>query len=153
MTIRRSATAVGAVALGLLALSACTKPTPLATVTVGSTSVHTEASCYNDGKALSDLSSCLNKAPEQTVTVHASDKVHVGVDPAIADKGWVVLTATGQKSDVLKNQSYYTFANASALFVDQQTGQSSKTANLSIVEVSGKGGAAGVWNVKLELAD
>jgi hypothetical protein len=153
MTIRRSAAAVGAVALGLFALSACTKPTPLATVTVGSTSVHTEASCYNGGKALGDLSSCMNKTPDQTVKVHTTDKVHIGVDPAIADKGWVVLSPTGQKTDVIKSQTYYTFPTAGSLFIDQQTGQSSKTANLSIVEVSGKGAAAGVWNVKLELAD
>ena len=49
---RRIGVALGAVSAGLLVLSACDKPTPLATVTVGDNSVHTEASCYNDGNAL-----------------------------------------------------------------------------------------------------
>lgn len=154
MTIRRSAAAVGAVALGLFALSACTKPTPLATVTVGQDSVHSEASCYDNGKPLSQdtFKTCVNKTPEHTVKVHATDKLHLGVDPAIANKGWVVFSGSTQRTGVINKQTYYTFPDAGSLFVDSSTGQSSKTVELNLLETGAQNsGTAGVWKVKLEL--
>jgi len=42
MSIRRAATTIGAIGLGLVALTACDKPTPMATVTVGTKSVTAE---------------------------------------------------------------------------------------------------------------
>ncbi len=155
MTIRRCAAAVGAVALGLFALSACTKPTPLATVTVGKTSVHTEASCYHDGKQLGqgDLQGCLRKDGGKVVKIHSFDEFHLGVDPAMADKGWYVATSSGQKSDVIK-ETYRTYGG-SQFFVDGSTGQTSKTATLNLVETA-DGSAntvVGVWQFKLELAN
>ncbi|AEW94777.1 MULTISPECIES: hypothetical protein [Streptomycetaceae] len=155
MTIRRSAAAVGAVAVGLLALSACSKPTPLATVTAGSSSVQSEAVCYNDGKPLSqnDLKSCLAKTPSETIKVKSTDKLHVGVDPAIADKGWALLTGSVQRTNVLTRQTYYSLPDAGALFTDNQTGQRSKSVELAVVEVAPGGGTTGLWKVKLELTD
>ncbi|MFE0201307.1 DUF2771 domain-containing protein, partial [[Kitasatospora] papulosa] len=80
---RRAAAALGAVSAGLLVLSACDKPTPLATVTVGTTSVHTEAACYNDGRAIkeSQIQDCLNEKAEKSITVAPDDKIRFGVDP------------------------------------------------------------------------
>ena len=46
---RRVVAAAGAVSAGLLVLSACDKPSPIATITVGTNSVNSEATCYNDG--------------------------------------------------------------------------------------------------------
>lgn len=152
MTIRRCAVAVSAVALGLFTLSACTKPTPLATASVGKGSVHTEASCYRDGARLgqSDLRACLRKSGGKTVKVRQTDAFHLGVDPAIAGKGWFLVVNGQQKTDVIKD-TYRTFGG-SQLFVDSSTGQSAKTATMDVLETDGSGANAvvGVWQFKLE---
>ena len=59
---RRALAAAGAVSAGVLVLSACDKPTPLATVTVGTSSVHSEATCGGEsGETVktADLPKCL----------------------------------------------------------------------------------------------
>ncbi|PWI45881.1 hypothetical protein [Streptomyces sp. ICBB 8177] len=154
MTIRRSAAAVGAVAFGLFALSACTKPTPLATVTVGKTSVHTEAACYDNGKSLStaDFTKCLNSTPSETVDVSSGDTVHVGVDPAIADKGWVVVVDQQGASGRLTS-TYHTFSPdlVNQFFTDSSTGQQKTKVTLTIVENSGAQSYQGVWHFALQL--
>lgn len=154
MTNRRCAAAVGAVVLGLFALSACTKPTPLATVTVGKDSVNAEASCYGDGRQLSrtDLQSCLKRDGGKTVRIHSFDSFHLGVDPAIAKKGWF-LVAGGQKTDVIKD-TYRSFGG-SQLFVDSTTGQTSKSATLDVLETADgtANSVVGVWQFKLELVN
>lgn len=152
MTLRRCAVAAGAAALGLFALTACSKPTPLATVTVGETSVHTEASCYRDGDRLSqqDLQACLDKSGGKTVRIKSFDNFHLGVDPAIADKGWF-LVAGGQKTDVMKD-TYRTFGGAQ-LFRNSETGKTAKTATLDVLETAdgSTDKVVGVWQFKLEL--
>ena len=152
MTIRRSAAAASAVALGLLALSACSKPTPLATVTVGKGSVNTEAACYNNGKPLTSdiLQSCLAKAPTQTVKVRQTETIHLGVEPAIAKNGWLIVSNSTQKTNIIKD-SYRSFSGQS-LFLDQMTGQTSSSVVMNVVESAGdNGGALGVWKFKMEL--
>lgn len=152
MTIRRSAAAASAVALGLLALSACSKPTPLATVTVGQGSVNTEAACYNNGKALTPdiLQSCLAKAPTNTVKVRPTDTIHVGVEPAVAKNGWLIIANSTQKTNIIKD-TYRSFSGQS-LFLDQSTGQSTSSVVMNVVESAGdNSGALGVWKFKMEL--
>ena len=72
MSIRRAATTIGAISLGLVALTACDKPTPLATVTVGTRSVTAEAvdKCYAHGKKLPTtiFRACLEAAPKHHIT-------------------------------------------------------------------------------------
>jgi hypothetical protein len=153
MSIRRRAAALGAVSLGLVALAACDKPTPLATVTVGQKTVTTEATknCYPDNnKTLSSaaFTACLNAAPEKSITVHAGDKVRIGVDPKISDKGWVVAAGVSQKTDLLKNETYWSL-DGDSLFVDSQTGASAKSVVLNIVESDGGKAYLGVWKFKL----
>lgn len=154
MTIRRSAAAVGAVTLGLLSLSACSKPTPQATVTVGGSSVTAEAACYNpDGKQLSDVRSCLAKAPAQTISVHSFDKVRVGVDPAIADQGWEAI-ANNQAVTNPSKTSYLTVSTGDKLLQDQTTGQTMKSTVLIVAEGAKTGnGVSGIWTFKVDSAD
>jgi poly(3-hydroxybutyrate) depolymerase len=66
---RRAVAAAGAVSAGLLVLSACDKPTPVSTITVGRNSVHTEATCYNDGDAVktAELAKCLKASTSISV--------------------------------------------------------------------------------------
>ncbi|MDX3076020.1 hypothetical protein ACIP98_02610 [Streptomyces sp. NPDC088354] len=156
MSIRRRAAALGAVSLGLLALSACEKPTPLATVTVGGDTVTTEATadCYADGDKLSEkvFLACLNGTPKKTLTVHAGDKVRVGVDPAIGEKGWIVASGTSGKSGLLKDVTYRSF-DAETLFSDAQTGQTADQITLNVIETAGTQQYLGVWQFKLKMAD
>jgi hypothetical protein len=146
---RRAGVALGAVSAGLLVLSACDKPTPLATVTVGSDSVNAEATCYNDGKAIkeSQIQSCLNKKAEKTITVSADDRIRFGVDPEIAENGWTLFIG-GQQAEQEPYKKTYRSIPASA-FLSSQTGETSNTAQISIVETSGKK-LTGIWHFQLK---
>ncbi|MER5367648.1 DUF2771 domain-containing protein [Streptomyces sp. NPDC002722] len=146
---RRIGVALGAVSAGLLVLSACDKPTPLATVTVGGNSVSAEASCYNDGKALnkSEYQSCLNKKAEKSVEVAMDDKVRFGVDPEVADNGWT-LFINGQQAEQEPYKKTYRSIPGSAFF-SSQTGETTNKTQISIVETKGKE-LVGIWHFELK---
>lgn len=150
---RRAGVALGAVSAGLLVLSACDKPTPIATVTVGTDSVHSEAACYNDGKSVggeSELKVCLNDTTgRKSVSVSLDDRMHFGVDPEIADNGWTFYI-DGQRVEPEPNKDTYRTIQASSFFASQ-TGELIKSVNLGIVETSEKKKAVtGVWNFELK---
>lgn len=155
MSISRRAAALGAVSLGLIALAACDKPTPLATVTVGSTSVHAEAAkgCYNDGGKISGTAfvKCLQGKPTEKITVPAGDEVRIGVDPAIADKGWIIAVGASGKTDLLKD-TYRSFSG-DQFFTDPATGQTADEVTLNVIETTGKQDYLGVWQIKLVKGD
>ncbi|MEW2081484.1 DUF2771 domain-containing protein [Streptomyces sp. NPDC005283] len=146
---RRAAAALGAVSAGLLVLSACDKPTPLATVTVGTDSVHTEATCYNDGKAIKEslIQACLNKKADNVVKVSMDDKVRFGVDPEIADHGWTLFIGGQQAEQEPYKKSYRTIPGNA--FFSSQTGETTNKAQVSIVETNGKK-LVGIWHFQLE---
>jgi hypothetical protein len=149
---RRVGVAVGVVSVGLLVLSSCDKPTPLSTVTVGTDSVHTGASCYQDGKAVktADIQPCLNKKAGKTIKVSMDDQVRFGVEPAIADAGWTIFI-NGQPAEQEPYKKTFRTIPGSAFFAaDSQTGAPapSKT-EVSIVETHGKQ-LTGIWHFKLE---
>jgi hypothetical protein len=160
MSIRRAATTLGAISLGLVALTSCDKPTPLATVTVGTRSVTAEAfndKCYAGGNKLPTaiFRACLEATAKHHITVGAGDKVRIGVDPAIAKNGW--LLAVGDKlvtPDLLKDKTYWTL-DSSSLFTEQdpQTGATTplKNVTLNIVESTDTSGeqTLGFWKIKL----
>ncbi|MFV0129251.1 DUF2771 domain-containing protein [Streptomyces sp. HMX112] len=148
---RRAGVALGAVSAGLLVLSACDKPTPLATVTVGSDSVNSEASCYNEGGAIKEslIQDCLNKKTGKTITVSMDDKIRFGVDPEIAEHGWTLFIG-GQQAEQEPYKKTYRTVPASAFF-SAQTGETSSTAQISIVETSGKK-LTGIWHFTLKKA-
>ncbi|QLE73483.1 DUF2771 domain-containing protein [Streptomyces rectiverticillatus] len=142
---RRAAAAVGAVAFGLVALSACEKPTPLATVTVGSTTVTTEAACFEEGKELDRgaLDKCMADKSIKSVKVQPGDKVRVGVEPDMAEQGWIVVGNGQQQTNQLKQT--YTSLDGEQLFVNRMAQRLEKSVVLSVITKDG------VWNVKLEL--
>ena len=118
-------------------------------MTVGDNSVHSEASCYQSGAKLSQsfLQSCLRKDGGQTVKIDAAADFHVGVDPAIAAKGWFLVVG-GQATPVMK-ETYRTFGGA------QLFSGSTRTATVDVLQ-SGDGttnDVTGVWQFKLELAN
>ncbi|MBD0707306.1 MULTISPECIES: DUF2771 domain-containing protein [unclassified Streptomyces] len=146
---RRAAVALGAVSAGLLVLSACDKPTPIATVTVGSESIHSEAACYNDGDALkeSQIQQCLNKKAEKSITVNMTDKIRFGVDPEIADTGWTIFLG-GQQAEPEPFKKTYRTIPASAFF-SSQTGEATDSTTVTIVQNTDKK-LTGIWHFELK---
>ncbi|MEU8524521.1 MULTISPECIES: DUF2771 domain-containing protein [Streptomyces] len=146
---RRAAMALGAVSAGLLVLSACDKPTPLATVTVGTDSVHTEASCYNDGEAIKEslIQGCLNKKAKTSISVSSDDKIRFGVDPEIADNGWTIFLG-GQQAEPEPYTKTYRTIPASAFF-SAQGGEATNKTQVTIVETTGKK-LTGIWQFELK---
>ncbi|AQA12500.1 hypothetical protein HUF15_28955 [Streptomyces samsunensis] len=154
---RRAVTAACAVSLGLVALSACDKPTPLATVTVGSDTVTAEASngCYGDGKDLSSqkFKDCLSAKPEKTIKVTPGDKVRIGVDPEIAKSSWGLIANNPVMAEASK-ETYRSF-DSDTLFARQnpQTGQTTleKKVTITIAELGKSSqGVKGIWRFTLE---
>ncbi|MFI9604351.1 DUF2771 domain-containing protein [Streptomyces sp. NPDC052043] len=143
---RRAVAAAGAVSAGLLVLSACSKPTPLSTITVGSTSVSSEADCYNDGNALktADLAKCLKSKDIKTVKVDPDDTVRFGVDPKIAETGWTILM-NGQPLTDSSTKTYRTIPGS--VFFNAQYGASGNSTLVSIKE--GEKDVRGLWSFKL----
>ncbi|MWA11896.1 DUF2771 domain-containing protein [Streptomyces sp. BA2] len=148
---RRSVAALGAVSAGLLVLSACDKPTPLATITVGSNSVNSEASCYNDGEELkqSQLQGCLKDTDVKSIKVDPDEKVRFGVDPEVAEKGWTLLM-NGQPLTEASKKTYVVIPGS--VFFNQQYGGGANSTTVSLLE-GGKGSSAkatGLWSFKLK---
>ncbi|MGK5531818.1 hypothetical protein [Streptomyces sp. URMC 129] len=93
--IARTTLAAGAVSLGLVTLAACDKPTPHATFTVGSSteSHETTTDCWKDGEPLGAerAQSCLESEEDvPVITVETGDTFRVGVDPEVAESGWLI---------------------------------------------------------------
>ncbi|MFB7113365.1 DUF2771 domain-containing protein [Streptomyces sp. NPDC056190] len=143
---RRAVAAAGAVSAGLLVLSACSKPTPLSTITVGSSSVSSEANCYNDGNAIkaADLAKCLKSKDIKTIKVDPDETVRFGVDPKIADTGWTILM-NGQPLTDSSTKTYRTIPGS--VFFNAQYGASGNSTLVSIKE--GEKDVRGLWSFKL----
>ncbi|MGW7204938.1 hypothetical protein [Streptomyces sp. NPDC054837] len=152
---RRVVAAAGAVSAGLLVLSACDKPTPRATVTVGKNSVSAEAECWEDGDNLGQekATKCALKKASDSIDVPQSETLRIGVDPEIADTGWALWINGQQVTDVYKT-TYYSFQGVD-LFASQQGQAAPKQLYISVVQQDKPGatGASkdfeGVWNFKL----
>jgi hypothetical protein len=147
---RRAVAAAGAVSAGLLLLTACEKPTPVATVTVGDSSVNSEALCYNDGNSLDakSLAQCVkNVGKTESIKVDPDETVRVGVDPKIADAGWVLLV-NGQQFTNVSNKTYTTVPGNA--FFNQQYGTQGDTNTLTIR--MGEKANQGMWSFKLKKA-
>ncbi|MGW7407053.1 DUF2771 domain-containing protein [Streptomyces sp. NPDC054833] len=144
---RRAVAAAGAVSAGLLVLSACEKPTPIATITVGTSSVNSQATCYNDGKALSTaiLANCLKDTGIKSIKVDPDETVRFGVDPAVADSGWTILM-NGQPLTDSSNKTYRTIPGS--VFFNAQYGAQGNSTLVSIKE--GEKDVKGLWSFKLK---
>ncbi|MFG3498705.1 DUF2771 domain-containing protein [Streptomyces sp. NPDC047928] len=146
---RRAGAALGAVSAGLLVLSACEKPTPLATVTVGSESLSSEALCYNDGEAIkeSEQQKCLNKKSGKTIEVSMDDKIRFGVEPEMAENGWT-LFINGQQAEQEPYKKTYRTIPANAFFASQM-GEETNKVQISVVETKGRK-LVGIWHFELK---
>ncbi|MFJ9587265.1 DUF2771 domain-containing protein [Streptomyces acidicola] len=143
---RRAVATLGAVSAGLLVLSACEKPTPMATVTVGTNSVSSETDCYNDGKAVptAELAKCLKSKDIKSIKVDPDETVRFGVDPDIADKGWTILM-NGQPLTDTSTKTYRTIPGS--VFFNAQYGAQGNTTVVSIQQ--GETNVTGLWSFKL----
>ncbi|MGW0879820.1 DUF2771 domain-containing protein [Streptomyces sp. NPDC002671] len=148
---RRAVAAAGAVTAGLLVLTACEKPTPISTIAVGSSSIHSEALCYNDGNKLDakSLAKCAKNAENlKSIKVDQDATVRFGVEPKIADAGWVILVNGRQFTDVSK-KTYRTIPGSA--FFNAQYGTQGDTNNISI-QMGETGNIKGFWSFKLKKA-
>lgn len=155
----RTATALGAVCLGLTTLSACEKPTPVTTVTVGTDTVTTEAACYHDGKKLSDkmLDECQDEKAEKSIKVSRGDILRLGVEPEIADPGWVLLVNGAPVMNKPIDKTYRSLTGDGFYPSEQGSQQSAadtpRDAEIAVVEQNDQGDIFGVWRITIELDD
>ena len=147
---RRAVAAAGAVSAGLLVLAACDKPTPMATITVGSDSVSSEATCGGEGEALNTeaLNKCLQDKDIDEISVDPDETVRFGVDPEVADNGWVILM-NGQPLVEPSKKPYRTIPGS--VFFNAQYGAQGDSTLVSIQE--GEESATGLWSFRLKKDD
>ncbi|WP_049576683.1 hypothetical protein [Streptomyces sp. SBT349] len=92
----RTALAAGTVGLGLVALAGCQKPSPNAHFTLGSHSESRETAddCFAHGDGtlgVDRTQECLENAEDvPAFTTKVGDTFRVGVDPEVADSGWLL---------------------------------------------------------------
>ncbi|MEU4010729.1 DUF2771 domain-containing protein [Streptomyces pseudogriseolus] len=144
---RRAVAAAGAVSAGLLVLSACDKPTAISTITVGSDSVSSEATCGGEGKALTaeTLNECLQDKDIDEIKVDPTKPVRFGVDPEIADHGWTILL-NGQPLVDPTKKTYQSIPGS--VFFNAQYGAQGDSTLVSIKE--GEDEATGLWSFRLK---
>ncbi|WP_328481221.1 DUF2771 domain-containing protein [Streptomyces sp. NBC_00377] len=152
---RRVVAAAGAVCAGLLVLSACDKPTPLSTITVGRDSVSAEAACGGEGKTLqaAALTKCLADKDIKSITVDPDETVRFGVDPDVADKRWTILM-NGQPLTEDSDKTYRTIPGS--VFFNAQYGAQGNSTLVSIKAGDGKKDSqavTGLWSFKLKKDD
>ncbi|MGW0927138.1 DUF2771 domain-containing protein [Streptomyces sp. NPDC002644] len=152
---RRAVAAVGAVSAGLLVLTACgDKPSPVATVTVGSDSVHSEASCFDHGKEIKqeELTTCLQDKDVRTLRVDQDETVRFGVDPEIAESRWVILM-NGRPLVEDSGRTYRTIP-ASVFFSSQYGAQgNATTVAIQSLDPDDKAKTTGLWTFRLQRGD
>ncbi|MET9441563.1 DUF2771 domain-containing protein [Streptomyces sp. NPDC006610] len=142
---RRAVAAAGAVTAGLLVLSACDKPTPVATITVGSDSVSSEATCHGDGKAIKDPNKCLQEKDIESLSIDPDGRVRFGVDWDVAEKGWLVMM-NGNPMMAEPTKKSYLSTSASSFFNPQNPEDS---ALITIVEGTAQEPTA-MWSFRLK---
>ncbi|MET9774754.1 DUF2771 domain-containing protein [Streptomyces sp. NPDC006367] len=152
---RRAVAAAGAVSAGLLLLSACDEPTAMSTITVGSDSVSSEATCGGEGKALSDaeINKCLKDKDAKSIKVGQDETVRFGVDPEVGDDHWTILMNGQQLVDDSK-KTYRTIPGS--VFFNAQYGAQGDSTNVAVAARDGKDGSekvTAVWVFKLEKDD
>ncbi|MCB5168221.1 DUF2771 domain-containing protein [Streptomyces bambusae] len=153
---RRRIAALGAVSAGLLVLSACDKPTPLATVTVGSTSVSAEAKCRKD-KGAAELTAekvqeCLSSLKAtKTIDYSRGDTLRLGVEPEVVEDGkkWQAVL-DGQPITEPSDNTYRSFPGAD-VFATGGQGEAPASKKLAIVQVGKDGKPQSVWTFTLKL--
>ncbi|MBD0424898.1 DUF2771 domain-containing protein [Streptomyces sp. TRM S81-3] len=155
MRRRRAVAAAGAVSAGLLLLSACDQPTPMSTVTVGSSSVSSEATCGGEDKVLTtaEIQKCLQDKDVDTITVDPDETVRIGVDPEVADKRWTILM-NGQQLTDDSNKTYRTVPGS--VFFNAQYGAQGDSTLVTVKAGDGKDDsdkATGLWSFKLKKDD
>ncbi|MFF1559906.1 DUF2771 domain-containing protein [Streptomyces sp. NPDC058279] len=153
----RSVAALGAVSAGLLLLSACgsAKPTPLATVTVGSSSVSSESACRPAGGeelTVERVQSCLANAKNaKTIEYGRGDTLRLGVEPDVVkdDKKWQAVL-DGQPITEPSSNTYRSFQGAD-VFATGGQGEAPASKMLGFVQVDASGKPLAVWTFKVKL--
>lgn len=144
----RTALAVGAVSLGLAALTACERPSPNAHFTLGSAtkSMETASDCFDhgDGLGVKQALSCLTDTENvRSFATEAGETFRVGVDPDVAESGWLVF-ANGTPLAIEPNgTTYRTFSTDELYSVSESAGipgtegKFEDVVQISVVQVGG----------------
>ncbi|MFJ6935292.1 DUF2771 domain-containing protein [Streptomyces sp. NPDC101132] len=153
---RRSVAALAAVSAGLLVLSACDKPTPLATVTVGSSSVSSEAKCTKakDAQELTTekVQECLSSIKSgKTIEYGRGDTLRLGVEPEVVEGGkqWQAVL-DGQPITEPSDNTYRSFPGAD-VFATGGQGEAPESKKLAFIQLSKDQKPLAVWSFTLKL--
>jgi hypothetical protein len=143
----RRSTAPGLALAGTIALAGCEKPTPLVTISHGSSSTNAGALCYARSGQLSEaeITACTAKQGKK-VSTRAGDRIGIGVDPSIAEQNWAAFLNSQPLLEVPSDRTFVSVVVPAGL-------QKDATADLIIVERGDKSSASairGIWKFRLQ---
>ena len=123
MTRTRGVAAALTIAVGLLALTACSKPNPGIAVVSGTSSAHEEAICWafdapalNPGQcAQAKINAAATGGQVPSVKVVPGNTIGISVDPVVADAGWYVAINGQRLTPGTLHTSYYRFSTPDSL--------------------------------------
>lgn len=125
------------------------------TATVNTTTVTTEAACYDEGKALpsGEAKKCLGEKAGKSIEVGPGDKLRVGVEPDTAESGWLLVVDGRPAMAGPVKKTYYTFSGDSLLQQQDESGRTTmkKSARVSVAQID-DGDFKGVWHLDLRNA-
>jgi len=146
---RRPVVAASVAIVSVLALAACEKPAPGATVVSGMTSAHREALCWSfDGEPLSAetcaqdvVTEALDGADVARIPVIPGQVIGISVDPVVADAGWFPVIGSQRLTQQPITSTYYRFT-----YPDLQEVPAD---GVSLQVVAGADGTLGLWVFQL----
>ena len=117
MNMRRVALLAAACA-SVLALSACEKPSPGATVFSGQTSAHSAALCWSFTTESLDSSACAQDVVENalrgsgvgTIPVVPGETIGISVDTVVAKEGWTPVVGNQRLLQTPTTSTYFRFS-------------------------------------------
>jgi hypothetical protein len=141
--------ATGLAVAGLVALAACEKPTPGATVFSGMSSSYEHALCWSfDGEPLNAqtcaqdvVTEAIDGATVGKVPVVPGDVIGISVDPVVADAGWFPVIGSQRLTQQPITSTYYRFTYPDL--------QQLPPDGVSLQVVAGNEGTLGLWVFQL----
>jgi hypothetical protein len=136
------------VSLGLAALTACEKPGPSAHFTLGSSSKSLESAsgCFGHDEQLGVQAArnCLEDTDDvRSFTTHDGDTFRIGVDTAVAEKGWLLFVNGNPRAIEPNTGTFRSYSTEELYSVSEGGGLPGQAENaytdvvqLSVVQVS-----------------
>ena len=134
-------------ALAVLALAGCEKPTPGVTISAGSASAHIESTTFcRDGQTPAKKNCVEHLTRLGVINVKQGQLVGIDVDNAIAKHGWVVVDVGQKLTSGVQHEHYFSYTPSFS------AGPTIELDVKSLDRVADNANVTGIWRFELRLS-